>query len=240
MARPPLALAQAAGFLAETGAPVEHYLCLLETRAEELLRPEPAGESPLSLAAAIRVSTDRLAEVDPVALALVRIGAFLAPEPIPAAVLIARLVPASNSGPAELQALTSAGTSPVAAHRSLGRIGSYGLARIVDGGPQLHRLTQAVLRDQLTAEDTATYRAHAQAMLVAADPGDERDPACWPSWARLLPHLLATDPATSPNPALRDLSCRAAWYLYNRGDSHPARKPRRAPSPAMGRTAGAR
>ncbi|MGH3753679.1 MAG: FxSxx-COOH system tetratricopeptide repeat protein [Pseudonocardiaceae bacterium] len=218
----PLALAQAARFLAETGMPVGHYLELLETRAEELLDQNPPQSHPHSLAAAIRLSTDRLAEVDPAALALVRIGALLAPEPIPADILTRPIPATGHSAPPELAALAAAVASPVAAHRSLGWVGSYGLAR-VDQGLQLHRLTQAVLRDQLAAEDTAAYRAYAQALLVAADPGDERDPVSWPGWARILPHLLATGPATSPSPGLRDLACRAAWYLHYRGEDRPAR-----------------
>ncbi len=217
----PLALAQAARFLAETGMPVDHYLGLLGTRAEELLDQSPPESHPLSLAAAIRVSTDRLAEADPVALALVRIGAFLAPEPIPADVLIRPIAATGCSRPPELDALTAAVASPVAAHRSLGWVGSYGLARL-DRGLQLHRLTQAVLRDQLGTDSAAAYRCYAQALLVAADPGDERAPACGPSWSRILPHLLAADPATSLSPGLRDLACRAAWYLGYRGDFHPA------------------
>lgn len=218
----PLALAQAAGFLAETGMPVEHYLRLLDTRTGELLDQSPPESHPRSLAAAIRVSIDSLAEVDPTALALVRIGAFLAPEPIPADILTRPLAATGDNWLPELEALTAAVDSPVAAHRSLGWVGSYGLARI-DRGLQLHRLTQAVLRDQLTDDSAAAYRRYAQALLVAADPGDERNPACWPSWALILPHLLATDPATSPEPDLRDLALRAAWYLYYRGENHPAR-----------------
>ncbi|MGH3887081.1 MAG: FxSxx-COOH system tetratricopeptide repeat protein, partial [Pseudonocardiaceae bacterium] len=218
----PLALTQAARFLAETGMPVDHYLSLLETRAEELLDQSPPDSHPLSLAAAIRLSTDRLAQVDPAALALVRIGAFLAPEPIPADILTRPIAATGHSWPPELKALAAAVTSPVAVHRSLGWVGSYGLAR-TDRGLQLHRLTQAVLRDQLTADAATTYRAYAQALLVAADPGDDLDSVCWPSWARILPHLLATDPATSPSPELRDLACRAVWYLCYRGDLHPAR-----------------
>jgi hypothetical protein len=175
----PLALAQAVGFLVETGMPVEHYLGLLETRTEELLDQSPPESHPLSLAAAIRVSTGQLAEVDPAALALVRIGAFLAAEPIPAAVLTRPIAATGNSWLPELEALAAAGADPVAAHRSLGWVGSYGLARL-DRGLQLHRLTQAVLRDQLNTDHTAAYRSYAQALLVAADPGDGKDPACWP------------------------------------------------------------
>ncbi|MGH4011175.1 MAG: FxSxx-COOH system tetratricopeptide repeat protein [Pseudonocardiaceae bacterium] len=220
----PLALAQAAGFLAETGMPIDHYLGLLETQGEELLDQSPPQSHTLSLVAAIRISTDRLAEVDPAALALVRIGAFLAPEPIPADILIRPIATPGQSQPPELEALTVTVASPVAAHRSLGRVGRYGLARIVDRGLHLHRLTQAILRNQLLVNDSAAaYRAYAQALLVAADPGDEWNPACWPIWVRILPHLLASDPATSPSPDLRDLACRAAWYLYSRGDIHSAR-----------------
>ncbi|MGH3799986.1 MAG: FxSxx-COOH system tetratricopeptide repeat protein, partial [Pseudonocardiaceae bacterium] len=218
----PLALAQAAGFLAETGMPVDHYLRLLETRAEELLDQSPPESHRLSLAAAIRVSTGQLAEVDPVALALVRIGAFLAPEPIPSDVPTRSIAAPGHSQPPELAALIAAVASPVAVHRSLGRLGSYGLAR-VDRGLQLHPLTQAVLRDQLPAGSAAAYRSYAQALLVAADPGDYRDPVSWPGWARIMPHLLATDPAISPSPELRELACRAAWYMYNRSESYPGR-----------------
>ena len=218
----PLALAQAARFLAETGMPVEHYLRLLDTRAEELLDQSWPPSHPHSLAAAIRVSTDRLAEVDPVALALVRIGAFLAPEPIPADILTRPIAATGHSRPLDLEALTVAVGSPVAAHRSLGRIASYGLAR-VDRGLQLHRLTQAVLCGQLPAGSAAAYRAYAEALLVEADPGDGWDPARWSGWARILPHLLAADPATSLSSDLRELACRAAWHLHSRGDIRPAR-----------------
>lgn len=183
----PLALAQAAGFLAETGMPVDHYLGLLETQTGELLDQSPPQSHPRSLAAAIRVSTDRLAEVEPAALALARVGAFLAPESIPADVLTSPLQKTDAKWPPELEALTVAVTSPVAAHRSLGRVGSYGLARIVTRGLQLHRLTQAILRDQLTTPHAAAYRAYAEALLVAADPGNEWDPTCWPRWTQILP-----------------------------------------------------
>jgi hypothetical protein len=218
----PLALAQAAGFLAETGIPAMEYLDLLRTNTEELLDQSPPQAHPHSLAAAIRISTDRLACADPAALALLRVAAFLAPEPIPAEVLTARVSCQGHGGPPELAALSAAVTSPVAAHRSLGTVGRYGLARVEDGF-QVHRLTQAVVRSQLPDDQAAAYRAYAEALLVAADPGDERDAAAWPLWARLLPHLLATDPASSPSPELRDLACRTLRYLWDRGDNQLAR-----------------
>jgi hypothetical protein len=118
----PLALVQAAGFLAETGTGAEDYLGLLAARAGELLDEGAPDTHPLSLAAAVRLSTDRLAQVDPAALALVRIGAFLAPEPIPAGLLTGRVPAAGAHLPPELAALADAVVNPVVARRSLGRI----------------------------------------------------------------------------------------------------------------------
>src|SRR5262249_36749413 len=118
----PLALAQAAGFLAETGIPAIEYLDLLTTNTEELLDQSPPQAHPHSLAAAIRISPDRLARVDPATLALLRVGAFFAPEPIPTDLLTSRVPGPGQGGPPELAALSAAVTSPVAAHRSLGTV----------------------------------------------------------------------------------------------------------------------
>jgi hypothetical protein len=83
----PLALARAGGFLAETGIPAVQYLNLLRTQTGELLDQSPPHTHPYSLTAALQLTTDRLAQDGPPALALIRVSAFLAPEPIPAEVL---------------------------------------------------------------------------------------------------------------------------------------------------------
>lgn len=85
----------------------------------------------------------------------------------------------------------------------------------------MHRLTQAILRDRLTADKAAATRA--AAILTASDPGDPGSPEIWPAWARLLPHVLALEPGMSDDPGLRDLACLAAWYLLMPGDARSAR-----------------
>ena len=92
------------------------------------------------------------------------------------------------------------------------------LARIDQHGLQLHRLTQVIVRDRLTPAETAATQASAEAILGACDPGAADDPAAWPSWAQLMPHLLATDPAAITNPHLRNQMNDAIWYLLMRGD----------------------
>ena len=79
----PLAIAQAAGFMAETGMAADEFLGLLRTRAGQLLAQGAPGSYPRSLAAATGLIADRLARQDPAAAELASVCAFLAPEPIP-------------------------------------------------------------------------------------------------------------------------------------------------------------
>jgi hypothetical protein len=87
----------------------------------------------------------------------------------------------------------------------------------------MHRLTQAILRDQLTPDRAAATRRCTEAILAASDPGDPPNPDTWARWAQLMPHVLAADLAATDNPALRELVRRVCWYLIERGD---ARTPR--------------
>jgi hypothetical protein len=63
----PLAIAQAAGFMADTGMTADEFLVLLGTRAGQLLAQGTPGSYPRSLAAATGLIADRLARQDPAA-----------------------------------------------------------------------------------------------------------------------------------------------------------------------------
>jgi hypothetical protein len=80
----PLAVAQAAGFMAETGMPAVRFLDLLATRARQLLDQAVPGSYPRSLAAATGLIADRLADDDPAAAQLACLCTFMSAEPIPA------------------------------------------------------------------------------------------------------------------------------------------------------------
>jgi hypothetical protein len=208
----PLGIAQAAGYLAATGIPANEYLDLLATRAAEILGEGPPRSHQLPLAAVTQLATDQLANDDPAAAELVTLCAFMAPEPVP----ITLFTGAAEHLP---ESLASKAADPVAFRRLLARIGRNALARIDHDGLQLHQLTQAILCDQLTHSQAAAIRARAEAVLAANRPGNPDDPANWPAWAALLPHLLAADPATTANAALRNLAGDAPWYLLRRGDT---------------------
>jgi tetratricopeptide (TPR) repeat protein len=212
----PLAVAQAAGFMAETGMPAAQYLELLRTQAGTLLDQAPGGLSyPRSLAAATRLAGDRLDEEDPAAAQLASVCAFLAPEPIPEDLF--------TSAPGELPGeLAVRAADPLAWRQTLARLVRQSLARIDQRGLVVHRLTQAILRDRLTREQAAATCGCSEAILAAADPGDPSNPVTWPRWAQLMPHLLAADLAATDRPDLRWTACNACWYLLARGDARAA------------------
>ena len=190
----PLAVAQAAGFMAETGMPAGQYLGLLATQAGTLLDQAAAGSSyPRSLSAVTRLAAGRLDREDPAAAQLAGVCAFLAPEPVPGDLFTS--VPGVLPGE-----LAARAADPLAWRQILARLARQSLARIDQRGLVMHRLTQAILRDRLTAEQAAATRACAEAVLAAADPGDPYDPVSWPRWAQLMPHLLAADLAATGQP----------------------------------------
>jgi hypothetical protein len=208
----PLGVAQAAGFMAETGQPAAQYLDLLQTRAGQLLDQAAPGSYPRSLAAATQLTADRLAREDPAAASLASVCAFLAPEPIPED-LFTNAVDVLPGG------LAARVADPLAWRQTLAHLARQSLARVDHLGVQMHRLTQAILRDRLSPDQGASTRACTEAILAAGDPGDPPNPATWPRWARLMPHILAADPATTENPGLRLMACNACWYLLARGDA---------------------
>ena len=211
----PLAIAQAAGFMADTGMTADEFLVLLRTRAGQLLAQGTPGSYPRSLAAATGLIADRLARQDPAAAELASVCAFLAPEPIPESLFTA----AVSVLPGELAARAA---DPLAWRQTLAHLTRQSLARIDHRGLQMHRLTQAILRDRLTPAQAAATRNYAEAMLAASDPVDMANPATWPRWAQLTPHVLAADLAATDNPALRELAGHTCWYLLERGDIRTA------------------
>jgi tetratricopeptide (TPR) repeat protein len=211
----PLAIAQAAGFMVETAMPAAQYLNLLRTRAGQLLGQAAPESYPRSLAAATELIADRLDRDDLAASQLASLCAFLAPEPVPEDLFTC----APRSLPRKLAARV---VDPLAWRQTLAHLARQSLARIDQRGLQMHRLTQAILRDRLTPKQAAAARRRSEAILAASDPGDPRNPATWPHWAQLMPHLLAADLAATSNRGLRWMACNACAYLLSRGDTHAA------------------
>jgi tetratricopeptide (TPR) repeat protein len=217
----PLALTQAGAYLHQSGLAAEAYIALLGRRARAILAQGMPATYPVSLVAGLHLAFDQLAADDPAALALLRLAAELAPEPIPFTLFTAH--------PAQLPAPLAAAGDPVAFAGMTALLRRRALARVGPDSLQVHRLVQVILRDSpytLSDHDidmTATAR---RLLRGAVPPGPWEDPASWPTWRQLLPHVLAlTDPARGVDPDGTDIPWllhRAARYLLTRGEPRHA------------------
>jgi TIR domain-containing protein/tetratricopeptide repeat protein/NB-ARC domain-containing protein len=215
----PLAAAQAAGYLEQTDLPPADYLRRFRAHRTTLLtRGDVVGYSG-RIDTAWSLSLERLRDQDPAAVQLLELAAFLAPEPIPLTLF---------GEHAELleEPLRITAADPDALTDTVSALVGYSLARRSPDGFQLHRLVQAVIRHQLDPDRQQATAARVVALLAAAHPGDPEDPARWPVYAALAPHVLATPPLGDHSPAGRRLVLDTIHHLQAHGDcsgSHAAR-----------------
>ena len=211
----PLAAAQAAGYMAYTAIPPDEYVALLAARPAEILEFGRPSSYPRSLAAATQLTFDTMRAEDPAAASVAAICAFLAPEPVP----VHWFPHAAGKLPGELAERAS---DPGAWRQVVARLTGSALVRVTGGAFVMHRLTQAVIRGHLASAEATASRDTATRLVAACRPGHTGLPATWPSWALLLPHVLALNPGGTNDEAVRDLAVSAVWYLYRRGDGRAA------------------
>ncbi len=218
----PLAVAQAAGLLATTSLTPDTYLRLLAEQTDKLLAHGNAAGYPVTVTAAWQVTYDRLAADDPAALQLLTLVAWLAPEPVPLTLL--------SNAPQQLpQPLATVAADSLTLADCLTQLRSRGVARLTPDTIQLHRVPAALLQARTHNDQPAPggWPTIAVRLLVASAPPDPwQNPAVWPAWRQLLPHILAaTDPARDTDPVAEYVAWlldRAATYLDTRGEPRPA------------------
>ncbi|MDT3440750.1 FxSxx-COOH system tetratricopeptide repeat protein, partial [Pseudofrankia sp. BMG5.37] len=210
----PLALEQAGAWLAETGMPADVYERELRSRARKVMRHgAPAGREPV--ATTWTVTLHRLD--DPAAVALAQLWANFGPEPIPLDLIrpnVAELLPA------ELQSIV---VDPFKYAETVGKLARLALVRSVGGTVVMHRLVQAVLRDETPSGRRDDLRNTVHRLLAAARPVDRTVPSGWGRLAQIYPHLIATDLITCADDAARDLVISMIWYLRRIGDHRNGR-----------------
>ena len=194
----PLALEQAAAYMQATGIPLARYLPLFKARQHHLLvRGEAAGHRQHT-AATLGLALSRLERDAPAAAGLLRLLAFLAPEPVPLELLLAAPGAAQRLGSEAAGAVGPLLGDPLAAGDAVAALRRYSLAAAAgDGLVQVHRLVAAVTRDQLTAGQAGQWQQTAAAITGAAVPADGQPPGAWLACALLLPHARAVLDLTS-------------------------------------------
>jgi DNA-binding SARP family transcriptional activator len=211
----PLAAAQAAAYLEETGLPAADYLRRFRTRRTTLLtRGDVVGYAG-RIDTAWALSLERLRGEDPAAVQLLELAAFLAPEPIP--------LPLFANHLELLEKPLGLISDRDALDEVIGAAVRFSLARRHQDSFQLHRLVQAVIRHRLAPAPHQATVDQVLALLVAAHPGDPNAPATWDTYARLAPHVLATAPLSDQSPASRRLVLDISRYLQAHGDRHANR-----------------
>jgi hypothetical protein len=199
-----------------TGTSLARYLPLFRSRQADLLARGQAAGHPADVAATLGLALSRLAGEVPAATRLMRLLAFLAPEPVPLTLLLTGEHAAASPGPALAGVIGPLLGDPVAAGDAITELRRYSLiARAGDGLVLVHRLVQAMTRAQLAAEEAGQWVQAAATLIEAAVPADPQQPAAWPTYAVLLPHARAVLNLTSGG--MR----RIASYLGYSG-SYPA------------------
>lgn len=124
------------------------------------------------MAAGYQVALTRLAEQAPAAMTLLILAAQLAPEPIPLTLFTAH--PGQLPDP-----LATAAGDPLVFTGLTRLLRRAALARVGPDSLQLHRLLQAVLRDQPHQHDAPTVAVRLLRAAVPADPWG--NPPSWPA-----------------------------------------------------------
>jgi esterase/lipase superfamily enzyme/Tfp pilus assembly protein PilF len=179
----PLALEQAAAYVAKNRVPFAKYLELYRTRQLEILKKSPplTGDYRLTVETTWTLNFEQVEAASPAAADILRVSAFCAPEPIPFAVV--------EKGAAEISAaLAEALAQAAIVNEVLSPLTDYSLIAM-DGDREeflVHRLVQAVTRERLGEAKRAWAERTVKATLAAfPESGDFKH---WPLLERLTPH----------------------------------------------------
>ncbi|MEO3826293.1 FxSxx-COOH system tetratricopeptide repeat protein [Actinomadura sp. B10D3] len=205
----PLALEQAAALQAETGMTVDEYLRLLKNRTSQLLGEGKPTEYPVSMTAAWDLSVSSLSSRMPEAVELLRCCAFFGPEPIPREVFGRRV----DGLRPELGELLD---DPIRLSRAVGELGRYALARIdpVSRTIQVHRLIQALVRDELDQAEKPRFRADVHRLLIGLRLSSPEESINWDRYGDCFAHVVPSRVPESKDPEVRAFALDMARYLY--------------------------
>lgn len=208
----PLALVQASAMLAQGAMQVDEYLRLIDQEITRILMEGTPPEYPAPMTAVWKISVESVTQRQPQAQDLLRCCAFFGPEPIPAFVF--RRTSQAGSGINELL------SQPMLLSNAIRELGRFALIRIDGTYISVHRLTQALVRAELSPGEQSAYRQEVHSMLAACAPKQTSKRETWPRWAELVAHVGAetTDLSHCQIAEHRALAIKTLRYLNNIGD----------------------
>jgi len=183
----PLALAQAAAYIEQTGKSVTAYLELFRLEQWEMLRRGGVmSKDQTTVATTWEICFKRLRQIDSAAASILNLFAFLAPDQIPLALI-------KMDGANLTEPLAALKRNPFRLDEAIAALKSYSLIDVRDELVSVHRLVQAVVRGRLEENEKAEWANTAVCLLANSFPSDS-EYVNWPESASLLPHaLLSTE-----------------------------------------------
>ena len=212
----PLAIEQAAAWLAETGMPAALYIQQLETQTAKVLGlNKPFGyETPV--AAAWNLSLDRLQERSPAAVRLLQLLAFCSPD------LISMTLLYGDAMNASLLRFDGTLADKLMVGQLIGHISRLALVKVDQGSKSLriHRLVQAVIRNQMTEEEQRETKHEVHVILQGARPqqGETDDPANWSAYDMIWAHLGPSQAEECDDSHTRQLLIDWVRYQWKLGE----------------------
>lgn len=212
----PLALEQAAAYVAENGTTLARYAELYRQQPKKLRAARPASwtQNQATVALTWNLSIESVRATSPAARKLLEICAFLAPDGIPEQLF--RTHDARKCLPIEL-----ANLDDLAWDATCGLIHRLSLVKRNYGTLSIHRLVQDVLIESLLVK-TRLQRSRIAIQLIRLQfPAMSREPSTWQDSARLLPHVLMLAGRFGDQHEPDNVSWlldHAALYLASRGE----------------------
>lgn len=213
----PLALDQAGAYVEEVQCSLQDYQHRYRTHRTHLLqrRGGLVLDHPEPVAATWALSFEKVQQQNPSAADLLRLCAFLYPDAIPVELITKEAI---HLGPS----LASMAEDPFLLDEALAVLGNYSLIRRNGRNNTLsiHRLVQAVLRDEMSAESAKQWMVWTISVVNAAFPSAVTF-GHWPLCERYLPHALHCiqwiEQVQIDTQEARHLLHEVGYYLTERG-----------------------
>jgi hypothetical protein len=212
----PLAIEQAAAWLAETGMPPAFYIKRLKTHITSMLAVNKPADYALPVDATWNLSLERLKQRSPAAVCLLQILAFCSSEAISLTLLY------GNAMIEQMLPLDETLRDELLLGRLIKAISRFALVKIDqrNNSLQIHRLVQAVICSHMTPEEqlAACHQVHQILIAARPDQGETDDPANWSTYDIIWPHLEPSKAAECGDSRTRQLLIDWVRYQWARGE----------------------
>ncbi|MEV7027372.1 FxSxx-COOH system tetratricopeptide repeat protein, partial [Kitasatospora sp. NPDC093558] len=202
----PLAVEIAAAWLAVTRTPAEDHIAQVHAETVRALQSDATWD----------VSIARLREQCPAAVRLLQLCAFLAPGPISLSLVYSgQMIRALLPYDEDLTDVFMLG-------KVIRAVSRYALAEVDFGAKSLevHRLVGDVVRSRMTEDECIAAMHDVHHILVGARPplGDTDNPANWPRFEPIWPHLAPSRAQDCEERETRELLIDQVRYLWQQAE----------------------